>query len=80
MLRLTVLLKTVRSWMLNDCWARCNSPPASSRSEFEIVSLGLADVTSLLGMYFGHSRRHTGVLFLSSSLGGGFFPGCPNSW
>ena len=59
------IAKTVRSRMSND-WARasrCNNPPASSRSEFEIVPLGLSEVTSLSLMYFGHSRCHTSALF-----------------
>ena len=56
-LRLSVLLKTVRSQMPND-WARaprCNNPPASSRSEFEVVLLRLTEVISLSVMYFSHS-------------------------
>ena len=71
MFRLSVLLKTVRSQMLNDLdrALRYNSQPASSRSWFEIVPLGLAEVTSLSMISFSHSGHHTSALLLNPSLG-----------
>eukprot|EP00984_Skeletonema_dohrnii_P011493 scaffold4594_cov141-Skeletonema_dohrnii-CCMP3373.AAC.3 len=47
--KLSVLLNTVRSRTSKHCAiaSRCNKPPASSKSEFEILPSGFLEVTSL---------------------------------
>ena len=70
-LRLSVLLRTVRSRMSKHCAraSKCKKPPASSRSELVMVPDGLLLETSLSVMYCGHSILHTTRLLVNPSRG-----------
>ena len=60
-LRLSALLSIVRS-RTSQYWTkawRCRRPPASSKSELDIVPLGFSAVMSCLLMESGHSIRQT---------------------
>ena len=76
-LRLSPLDKTVRSlmskhWLSTSRWRR---PPASSRSELEIVPVGFLSVTSLLTMNDGHLyRQRSGLPCTKPSRGEMWFP------
>mmetsp|Transcript_2021 Transcript_2021/g.4988 ORF Transcript_2021/g.4988 Transcript_2021/m.4988 type:complete len:247 (-) Transcript_2021:1521-2261(-) len=57
--------------MSND-WdkaSKCNKPPASSRSELEMVPLGFSDVTKRSVIYCGHLSLQTTGSFLNPSRG-----------
>ena len=59
--RLSVWLRTVLS-LMSKCWARMSkwmSPPASSKSEIEMVPWGLEDVMRACWICKGHSWRQT---------------------
>ena len=69
-LRLSVLLRTVHSRM-SKVWARasrCNKPPASSRSEFEMILEGFSVLLSWSTIYWGHFNLYITSLLSNPTL------------